>query len=46
MLMNMVYIQILKQMHLKDNDYNLYINYDRSISNILINKKRKWIKNN
>jgi hypothetical protein len=34
-------------MHLKDNDHNLYINYDRFISNILINKKRtmNFIKN-
>jgi len=46
MLMNMVYIQILKLMHLKDNDYNLFTNYDRNVGNILINKKRKWIKNN
>ena len=29
------------QMQLTTNDNNLYINYDRSISNILINKKRK-----
>ena len=41
MLMNMASIQMLKLMHLKDNDYNLYINYDRFISNILINKKEQ-----
>ena len=40
MLMNMAFIQMLKLMHLKDNDNNLYINYDRFISNILINKKQ------
>ena len=40
MLMNMVYIQILKQTHLKDNDYNLYINYDRFIKYLPINKKQ------
>jgi hypothetical protein len=40
MLMNMASIQMLKLMHLKDNDHNLYINYDRFISNILIKKEQ------
>lgn len=40
MLMNMASIQMLKLMHLKDNDHNLYINYDRSINYLPINKKQ------
>lgn len=40
MLMNMASIQMLKQMHSKDNDHNLHINYDRFIKHLLINKKQ------
>jgi hypothetical protein len=36
----MASIQMLKLMHLKDNDNNLYINYDRSINHLPINKKQ------